>query len=269
MPPPPTAHDETAWPPIVTLFLVLAFGISWGAHGLRTLLDVTGPVREALDLTVKFGPSLAGLIAAAWARGAAGVGDLLARTVRRPSPWLGVALLLPVAVLAVSAPLWHGLTATRMGASLAPAAALTIFGAQLARRFFLGGGLGEELGWRGLMLPALQERMDPLRASVWIAVFWSGWHLPAYGVAVVILFPLSAALSVTFTWLYNRTGGGLLAPILIHAAVNASLPTVEAIFPPLDDAVGHQLLLLAIWVAFAALLAKRIDPRLGLARGDR
>ncbi|WP_026670501.1 CPBP family intramembrane glutamic endopeptidase [Butyrivibrio sp. AE3006] len=37
---------------------------------------------------------------------------------------------------------------------------------------------GEELGWRGFMLPALLERMDEKKAMLAVGLFWGAWHLP-------------------------------------------------------------------------------------------
>ena len=42
----------------------------------------------------------------------------------------------------------------------------------------IGGPLGEEFGWRGLALPALEARLSPLWASLLLGIIWSIWHLP-------------------------------------------------------------------------------------------
>ena len=40
--------------------------------------------------------------------------------------------------------------------------------------------LGEELGWRGFLLPRLAARQGPLRASLVVGLLWGLWHLPAF-----------------------------------------------------------------------------------------
>jgi membrane protease YdiL (CAAX protease family) len=92
----------------------------------------------------------------------------------------------------------------------------------------IGGPLGEEFGWRGLALPALETRLSPLWASLLLGLIWSVWHLPLFfisasaqhslpfGLYVLLTLPLS----ILITWLYHGTGESLLLVMLFHAAVN-------------------------------------------------
>lgn len=78
------------------------------------------------------------------------------------------------------------------------------------------GGVCEELGWRGFLLPRLQKRFSPLYASLILAPIWTFWHLPLYVTGIrppatlVPFFAMVILLSILFTWLYNRTGGSVL-----------------------------------------------------------
>ncbi len=242
----------------VWFFLALAFGISWGTFALRRAATWPEPIDEFLRLTIKFGPSLAGLLAALHVSGLAGLKSLLGRLVipcPRPG-WLAIAFLLPIAILLVA-------LAGRVliGGSVLPAGSLTfveasgLFFTLLATRFFLGGGLGEELGWRGFMLPTLQPRMGPLKASLVIGLCHGAWHLPAYGGGVVLLMVFTVSGALVFTWMYNRTGGNLLLPALMHATANASLPFLETLFPAIDQEMLFPLLVLAVWAAVAGAIA--------------
>jgi uncharacterized protein len=91
---------------------------------------------------------------------------------------------------------------------------------------FLFIGLGEEPGWRGFALPELQKKHSPLIASLILAPVWAVWHLPLVGNEfpwpIVPAFLLSL-FGATFmlTWLFNRTNGSVLLPMLFHATVNS------------------------------------------------
>jgi membrane protease YdiL (CAAX protease family) len=39
-------------------------------------------------------------------------------------------------------------------------------------------GIGEEVGWRGWLLPRLHANYTLLRATAWTALVWLAWHLP-------------------------------------------------------------------------------------------
>jgi CAAX protease family protein len=245
----------------VGTFLVLAFGISWTAYLLRRAGSWPPGVDEALRLSVKFGPSLAGLGVALAYGGVRDVGNLVRRL--HPSPghlrWLLLAFGLPLVILVVALPLRVGVGGSVRPLNLVPFAdGAGIFGSLLATRFFLGGGLGEELGWRGVMLPELQQRVGAWRASLIIGVAHGLWHLPAYGPAVLFLMLFTISGSIIFTWMYNRTDGNLLLPAVMHATANASLPFLEHLVPAIDGEVLFPMVVFALWAAVAGLVVRRV-----------
>lgn len=248
---------------VVWTYVALAFGISWGAYAVRRRGSWDPGVDEALRLAVKFGPSLAGVGIAAAFGGVRGVGDLLRRLwvpLRRPG-WIVLAFGLPVVILIVALPL-----RAAVGGSIVPMSPVpfsrgaAVFGALLATRFFLGGGLGEELGWRGVMLPALQSRVGALQASVIIGLVHGAWHLPAYGPGVLFLTLFTVSGSILFTWMYNSTEGNLFLPALMHATANASLPFVEQLVPAIDGEIAYPMLVFTLWAAAAGLVLWRVGP---------
>lgn len=95
---------------------------------------------------------------------------------------------------------------------------------------FFNGSLGEEAGWRGFALPRLQQRFSPLVASLILGLFWGAFHWIYYFMNVSgpwYMFWVRLGdipLAVLFTWLYNRTKGKSLLPVLLlHASMNATL----------------------------------------------
>jgi len=102
------------------------------------------------------------------------------------------------------------------------------------------GGGQEELGWRGFMLPALQDRFSALVSSLLVGVTWAGWHLPLFlnpttthggwALSQQLLWMVSIfAGSILWTWMYNSTGGSILSVAVFHAGINSM-----GIFHPAD-----------------------------------
>ena len=111
----------------------------------------------------------------------------------------------------------------------------------------LAGPLGEELGWRGLLLPELQEKFSAFQSSLIIGVIWYCWHIPLFYAPVgtlvsgqpLALIPLLIyllfviCLSCIYTWLVNSSRGSVLIAILIHLSINAGIALL--FFPELKS----------------------------------
>ncbi len=134
----------------------------------------------------------------------------------------------------------------------------------LIQQTLVGSSMGEELGWRGYLLPSLQTRVGPLAASVTLGLLWGLWHLPlaltpdnflgqvpfAYTLAGTV------ATSVMFTWVFNHTRGSLLIALLFHSSIN-----MTGLFLATPD-VHPALTLLVGWLA-PTLVILRTRTRLG------
>jgi CAAX protease family protein len=138
---------------------------------------------------------------------------------------------------------------------------------------FVGGGLDEELGWRGYALPRLQQRYRALIASVILGVFWAGWHIPAWFTLGsgqdAISFPVFAlsttAAAIVFTWLYNSTGGSLPLVILAHTVFDLCTtgPWSRALFtlPPDQRGIDPFNILTVVVLAVAIGVVLVTDRR--------
>jgi len=137
----------------------------------------------------------------------------------------------------------------------------------LAFSIFPGSALGEEIGWRGYVLPRLQTRMSALSASLILAPIWALWHLPLWlqgkpfqTPTLYAGFVVSAfALSILLTWVYNSTGGSLLLVVLLHATVN--LPQTLAIDELGGRATVPVLLYWGLMVAAAMVVVVVAGPK--------
>ncbi len=110
-----------------------------------------------------------------------------------------------------------------------PSLALTLGGLVLTLLILvITDGLGEEVAWRGYLLPRLLERSGPVVAGLIVGVVWWLWHLPLVwtaGAAIegqplwLLLLDLLAK-SLIFTAVFLCTRGSLLIAILLHATTN-------------------------------------------------
>ncbi len=98
-----------------------------------------------------------------------------------------------------------------------------------AHNLLLGGSLGEEIGWRGFLLPQLLKRNSPLAASLILGVVWALWHLPIdlyagyllEGPAAILIRMITVLpLAILFTWFYLQSKGNLLVALFLHTSIN-------------------------------------------------
>ncbi len=103
----------------------------------------------------------------------------------------------------------------------------------------MGGPLGEELGWRAVLLPLFWRRWGPWRAALAVGLVWGPWHLPLHlssfaqgtyddgliGVAVQVLLCIGLAFPFQLVW--ARSGGSLWACVGLHAAINGATDNIQ------------------------------------------
>jgi membrane protease YdiL (CAAX protease family) len=225
------------------VFVILTFGIAAVVY-LPLLAEGWGWI----DLTLPRGmvilgvmsPSIATLLIRLYDDGIDGVrsvfGGLTAWRFGRV--WWGVALALPVAF---ALGLAGGVIALGQDFSPEPIRIVSEAGVGFVLLILLRlvTAAGEEIGWRGHLLPLLQARSSALNASLVIAVIWGVWHLPLLigngveGSIIALRLVSTFGGAVMFTWLFNNTGGSVLAVTLLHAGNNlwgpllATSPTVQ------------------------------------------
>lgn len=107
------------------------------------------------------------------------------------------------------------------------------------------GPLGEELGWRGFLLPELQQRFSNLKSAIIIGLIWFIWHIPLWWapfgtlvsgepisfIPVLTYLTMIICLSIIITWLVINSKGSVLIAILFHLSINAGI--ILLFFPEL------------------------------------
>jgi len=233
--------------------------------GIALMFLLTWPFYAQLGLFVGYGLSIACLIVTGLVEGRAGIGSLLRRFLlwRVGIGWYLAALLGPFALYAGALALY--ILVGGAPVSSANSLAASFFGPSdhlwlVALPFLLIDALtnGEELAWRGFVLPRYQARFSALLSSLFLGLLWGIWHLPRYlasgdpaGFGYAILHNL--AMAVLFTWLYNGTGGSLLLATLLHAGLNTAY-----VFLPVAPAAGGGAMIQASVLALEVLAAAAV-----------
>ncbi len=93
--------------------------------------------------------------------------------------------------------------------------------------FFIG-ALGEELGWSGYAIDAMQARWTALEAAILLGLVWAVWHwvplIEAHrSTTWIAWWSLGTVASrVLMTWLYNNTGRSVFGAALYHDMIDLS-----------------------------------------------
>lgn len=280
----------------LTVFLAVTYALGWFVQLQVGQAGAGRPAVELLPVLAASAPALAlPLALASWlARRSVEHQGFEDAGLRRPAGrWLVAGLLgaplLVLATVAASLP-WNALdlglgqlraTLAQGGGAAAPspAAALAVQAVAMVTLYPLF-AFGQELGWRGYLLPRLVEELGPWRGVLLHGVVWGAWYTPliaiggygypghpAAGIALFTAF--GALLGVVLAWL-TFASGSIVPATLVHGGLMAAAGLPPALLVGVDPAVSGMpwspvgLAVLAAVVAWLTL-----SGRLGraLARG--
>ncbi|TKR33961.1 CPBP family intramembrane metalloprotease [Luteimonas gilva] len=96
---------------------------------------------------------------------------------------------------------------------------------------------GEEIGWRGLLVPQLARRMSAAKAALWSGALWAVWHYPvffkydlggpplAYGMTMFTIMVVGSAFFLA--WMRLRSGS-VWPAVVFHSAHNLAVTWFDA-----------------------------------------
>ena len=283
-------------------FILIAFMLAWTLFLLPLLVGAPG---SSLRQTV----SLVSWSAAMWAPGLAAI--LTTRLVeKQPLSTLNLrrlgekkvylwAWLLPLALTLLAGLLtWlfgigkldlqFSLIRNAMAQAGSPGVSpVLVIGIQVLMALTLGPlfntlfGLGEELGWRGFLLPRLLP-LGQFPAILISGAIWGIWHMPVilqghnypqHPVAgVFLMIGFCILFGAILSWLYLRTSSPW-APALGHGSLNAVAGLPLMFMPGVDLALGGTLASLTGWIPLALFIgwlvwSKRLPAENPLAPPD-
>lgn len=128
----------------------------------------------------------------------------------------------------------RGLQSFGVDAALDPGTSAALWLGAVATIGFLQSCLsatGEEIGWRGFLVPRLANAFGPTRATLITGTVWALWHFPAiflleyHGTtpawfSASMFFVMVIGVSFAFTWL-RLASGSLWTGAILHASHNA------------------------------------------------
>jgi hypothetical protein len=228
----------------LVFFFLIAFGWSWF---LWWLLFISGIVtmpagigtsevdlRSAwplmiLSLLTPYGPTIGAFVVTAMTEGKPGVRTLWKRFWNRnlSIKWLLVILLFFPTLRLVANLVSRTLDGQAYPFLTDPNQPWMFIGPFIFNGF-VHGGLSEEFGWRGYVLPRFQAKWNALLSSLVLGVIWGVWHLPlikagmSFTNSVAELILWQTLVAIFFTWVFNNTNGSILAVVLFHAMANSS-----------------------------------------------
>jgi uncharacterized protein len=106
--------------------------------------------------------------------------------------------------------------------------------------------LGEEIGWRGFLVPELSKVTSYTKTSLISGIIWSVWHYPiliwgGYNSGTPVWYGLTCftvmvvSISFVFTW-FRLKSGSLWTGALLHASHNLF---IQVYFTPITKDTGH------------------------------
>jgi membrane protease YdiL (CAAX protease family) len=252
-------------------FFVTTFVLSWAVWMPLMLirLDVLPPFvpLSALTPIALLGvlmPAVAATALTARASGRAGTRALWRRLFIRPQGrwWLAVLTLQPlvVATRALLADASGLVDPVRLDPALAAGTLIS------TTVFLVVASTGEEVGWRGLALPALQSRHGAVRASIVLGLVTATWHLPYWVLQgaledqdagyLALNYAFILALTFQLTWLVNGTGGSVLSAVGFHVSFNV----MNVGLLPVTAGAGAFAVLTVLELLVSATVVRHLTP---------
>lgn len=235
------------------LFLLLTYALSWWSAPLMN------------GQLIPHGPAIAAIIVLGITAGRQGLGELWRRVTNRRIPFVwfiaGPAIIVGYHVVGLVINLLLGAQVVSP-----PHISSGIF-----LELLLAGGLWEEPGWSGYLLPKMRERFANHPNGLLIAVLVTGvfrgiWHLPLflYGhIPWFDIFVFNFAFQLLIAWVFYRSGGSVLAVMLLHFVSNLM---GSFTYPMFTDAAHTTYT--ALFMATACLAALIILFGGGLSSGN-
>jgi membrane protease YdiL (CAAX protease family) len=212
-------------------FFLLVFALTIPLWIIETMVEVKGlPLDVPItDFIATFIPLIAACILVYKEEGTIGVKNLLKRIfdfskIKQKIWYLPVILLMPIIYLLIYGVMQLFRLPLPVGVEIPFLNNALIF--VIIFISAMVGAMGEEVGWSGYAVDALQERWSALTTAITIGLVWAVWHYPSiiqqgHGLIWILWATLGiVAMRILIVWLYNNTGKSVFVCILFHTLAN-------------------------------------------------
>lgn len=220
------------------------------------ILDFSG-INKSSIYASQLAPALAAILVSGILSGQPGVKSLMSKLTlwNIKLKWYIVSIVIPI-IMATANVIYTGFRINAV-------TAITVVGVII-------GCIGEELGWRGFLLPQLQKKHNPLKSSFAVGILWEIWHLPlrivilytgdipTFLITYVTLAMATMALSITLTSIYNNAKESIVPSVLLHSINNILM----CIFIPLQTSFIQTLIFTLATIGLTVIVVRQY----GLAR---
>jgi membrane protease YdiL (CAAX protease family) len=220
----------------VLLFTILSYLITWSVAFTAYVLNerdiLTNDELNIWHAIAAIGPAISTIISVRYFYGTVGLKRLAARfsikSIEKVSMLIIISPLLLFFLGLLSYPLftgeWFSFRQTILSFHLSTAN--SYLGWALP---FVTYAVFEEVGWRGFLLPHLQQQYSAFASSCLLAIIWAFWHTPFFFyrfsftvfISMGFFFGLFVG-SIILTSLYNSSRGCISATIAFHLLNNCA-----------------------------------------------
>lgn len=215
-------------------FILLTFGISWLCWGAIIVANQFGSMAfgsPAMMLLYVIGgngaPIAAYILLKKWGE-IRSFKDFMQRNFNFKSPLRNYLVVISLVVIHFLIPIALASTNRTMA---------VYYGLLMIPFNAMGGGF-EEIGWRGILQPYLENMMSFVKATLLVSVIWTIWHLPLWFIVGTYQSTISFALfgvsviGMTFSLAaIRKISNNVFLCILFHSCMNSFL----AVFMPTQN----------------------------------
>jgi membrane protease YdiL (CAAX protease family) len=221
-------------------FLLVTFVWSWTSWFIGLHFLSGGINDETIKQFTKYffigvyGPFIGAIVSTLYIGGVKETFELLKKLFIWQVPWYDYLIIIGLPLFFLASGI--GLYALFIGSPGLVENKLPIVPMVLLNSIYIG-PLGEELGWRGVLLPEIQKNYSAIVSALVVGFIHFSWHIPLFWApfgALVSGQPLSFLSVLTYlvlvicwsaiqTWLVNNSNGSVLIAILFHLFINAGI----------------------------------------------